>query len=289
MRHLSLALALSLAVAPMAAAAQESEPRTAPPATQDGPGIFAGDNATLGLGVAYRTSYEGSDDYIFTPAPLLRGTVGGVDFEARGPGLSFDLIADAPDARVKFLAGPQFRLNLNRTSQIKDPIVRLLGERDAAIEGGGFVGLSFTGLTNPFDSLTLRFDALTDLGDVHRGTLLSPSLGYATPLSPAVFVAASISATHADGNYTRSEFGVTAAGATASGLPAFTPSGGWKDVGANLILAYDLSGDVRDGGWSLFGLTSYSRLLEDAARSPIVRLRGDRNQWFVAAGLAYTF
>jgi MipA family protein len=289
MRQLSLAFALSLALAPMAVAAQEAEPQPAPPAAQDGPGIFAGDNATIGLGVAYRTSYEGSDDYIFTPAPLLRGTVGGVDFEARGPGLSFDLIADAPNARVKFLAGPQFRVNLNRTSQIKDPVVRLLGEHDAAIEGGGFVGVSFTGLTNPFDSLTLRVDALTDLGDVHQGTLLSPSVSYATPLSPAVFVVASVSATHADGNYTRSEFGVTAAGATASGLPVFTPSGGWKDVGANLILAYDLSGDVRDGGWSLFGLTSYSRLLEDAARSPIVRLRGDRDQWFLAAGLAYTF
>ncbi len=289
MRHSSLALALSLAAAPMAVTAQESEPQPTPPAAQQGPGIFAGDNATLGLGVAYRTSYEGSDDYIFTPAPLLRGTVGGVDFEARGPGLSFDLIADAPDARVKFLAGPQFRVNLNRTSQIKDPVVRLLGERDAAIEGGGFAGVSLSGVANRFDSVSARVDVLTDLGDVHGGTLISPSLGYATPLSPALFVVASVSATHADGNYTRSEFGVTAAGAAASGLPLFTPSGGWKDAGVNVILAYDLSGDVRDGGWSLFGLTSYSRLLNDAARSPIVRIRGDRDQWFLAAGLAYTF
>ena len=292
-----------LALAPLACAvpafAQDAPPPLDPPVSatdspvRSGPpggeNVFAGDHLTIGIGAAYRSSYEGSDDYILNPAPLLRGSFGGVDFEARGPGLALDLVPDAPRAKVDVLAGPAFRVNLNRVNQIKDPVVRLLGERDAAIEGGGFAGISINGVTNPFDSLTFRVDVLTDLGDVHNGTLLSPSVGFSTPLSRAVFASVSVDATHASGNYMRSEFGVTPAGAAASGLPAFEPDGGWKSAGASLILGYDLSGNGLDGGWGLFALTSYNRLLNDAARSPIVRLRGDRDQWFLAAGLSYTF
>jgi outer membrane scaffolding protein for murein synthesis (MipA/OmpV family) len=292
-----------LALAPLACAvpafAQDAPPPLDPPVSatdspvRSGPpggeNVFAGDHLTIGIGAAYRSSYEGSDDYILNPAPLLRGSFGGVDFEARGPGLALDLVPDAPRAKVDVLAGPAFRVNLNRVNQIKDPVVRLLGERDAAIEGGGFAGISINGVTNPFDSLTFRVDVLTDLGDVHNGTLLSPSVGFSTPLSRAVFASVSVDATHASGNYMRSEFGVTPAGALASGLPVFTPDGGWKSAGASLILGYDLSGNGLDGGWGLFALTSYNRLLNDAARSPIVRLRGDRDQWFLAAGVSYTF
>lgn len=281
----SLAAVAALALLAAAPALAQEETPIAP----EGATVFDGDYAVIGIGAAYRTSYDGSDDYVFTPAPLLRGRLGGFDFEARGPGLAVDLIPDRPRAPVTFQAGPAFRVNLNRVDQIKDPVVRTLGERDAAIEGGGFAGVSLNGLTNPFDSLTARVDYLTDLGDVHDGTLISPSLSFATPLSTALFAAVSISATHADGNYTRSEFGVTPAGALASGLPAFTPSGGWKDAGGSLLLGYDLSGDARDGGWGVFALGSYSRLLNDAARSPIVAIRGDRDQFFVAGGISYTF
>lgn len=269
--------------------APQGRPAGAPGGPPGGENVFAGDHLTIGIGAAYRSSYEGSDNYILGPAPLLRGSVGGVEFEARGPGLALDLVPDAPRAKVDFLAGPAFRVNLNRVNQIKDPVVRRLGERDAAIEGGGFAGVSINGVTNPFDSLTFRIDVLTDLGDVHNGTLLSPSVGFATPLSRALFAAVSIDATHASGNYMRSEFGVTPGGALASGLPVFTPQGGWKSAGASLVMGYDLSGNGLDGGWGVFGLASYNRLLNDAAASPIVRLRGDRDQWFLAAGVSYTF
>ncbi len=287
-------LALAPLVCAVPAAAQDVPPLLEPPvSTSQGPpgqvNVFAGDHLTLGFGAGYRASYEGSDDYLLNPAPLLRGSFGGVDFEARGPGLALDLIPDTPRAKVDFLAGPAFRVNLNRVNQIKDPVVRRLGERDAAIEGGGFAGVSVNGVTNPFDSLSFRIDMLTDLGDVHNGMLISPSVGFSTPLSRALFAALSVDATHASGNYMRSEFGVTAAGALASGLPAFTPESGWKSAGASIVLAYDLSGNGLDGGWGLFGLTSYNRLLNDAARSPIVSVRGDRDQWFLAAGVSYTF
>ena len=57
----------------------------------------------------------------------------------------------------------------------------------------------------------------------------------------------------------------------------------------SLLGGVDLSGDVRDGGWGVFGLVSYSRLTGDAKRSPVTAIRGDADQWFLAGGISYTF
>ena len=104
-----------------------------------------------------------------------------------------------------------------------------------------------------------------------------------------VYAFVSFEATHASGNYNDSYFSVTPAGALASGLPTYAATDGWKNWATTVGVNYDLSGDLRDGGLGLFVGGSYSRLLNDAADSPIVRLRGDRDQWFAAAGLTYAF
>jgi outer membrane protein len=75
----------------------------------------------------------------------------------------------------------------------------------------------------------------------------------------------------------------------ASGLPTYAATGGWKNYAISTGLNYDLSGDLRDGGLGLFVGASYSHLLGDAVDSPIVSLRGDRDQWFAAAGFTYVF
>jgi outer membrane protein len=41
--------------------------------------------------------------------------------------------------------------------------------------------------------------------------------------------------------------------------------------------------------WGLFGFARYERLMGDAARSPIVRELGSRNQLSGGIGLNYTF
>jgi hypothetical protein len=48
-------------------------------------------------------------------------------------------------------------------------------------------------------------------------------------------------------------------------------------------------GDARDGGWGIYAFVNYSRLINDAARSPVTSLRGDASQWFMAGGISYTF
>ncbi|MVZ96316.1 MipA/OmpV family protein [Sphingorhabdus sp. IMCC26285] len=253
-------------------------------------GVFAGDWLTIGIGGGYGPSYEGSDDYTLFPAPLAQGSVSGFDFGARGPGLYVDLVRDTnANGNVKFLAGPLVRVRTDRNNNIKDSVVRSLGKKDVAIEIGATAGVSFSKVLNRFDSLTLSTDIQWDVAEAHRGRLISPNISYSTPLSTAVFTSLSLSATHVDGNYADTYFSIDAAGSAASGLPTFDAKGGWKSYGASLLGGVDLSGDARDGGWGVFGLVSYSKLIGDAKRSPVTSIRGDADQWFLAGGISYTF
>ena len=283
----TIALAGTVVTTPLYAQATDAESAKA-----DAPerGVFAGDWLTVGVGGGYGPSYDGSDDYVLFPAPIAQGSIGGIDFGARGPGLYVDLIADSnSDSSIKFLAGPLVRVRLERNSKIKDPVVRALGKEDVAVEVGATAGVSFSKVLNPFDTLTISGDIQWDVAKAHRGRLITPTISYSTPLSQAIFTNLSLSAVRVDGDYADTYFSIDAAGSAASGLPVFDADGGWKSYGATLLGGYDLSGDVRDGGWGTFGLISYSRLTGDAKRSPVTSIRGDADQWFFAAGISYTF
>lgn len=282
-------LAATIALAATTAHAQTQESETAKADAPDR-GVFAGDWLTVGVGAGYGPSYEGSDDYVLFPAPVAQGSIGGFDFGARGPGLYVDLIPDSNStSNVKFLAGPLVRVRLDRNSKIKDPVVRTLGKEDVAIEVGATAGVSFSGVLNPYDTLTVSGDIQWDVAKAHRGRLMTPTVSYSTPLSTAIFTNLSFSATHVDDNYASTYFDIDAAGNAASGLPVYDAGSGWKSYGASLLGGVDLSGDARDGGWGAFALVSYSRLTGDAKRSPVTSIRGDADQWFVAAGVSYTF
>lgn len=267
--------------------AQDSE---APAAERPTRSVFAGDWVTVGFGAGISPSYDGSDHYDLFPAPLVQGSVEGIDFGARGPGLYVDLIADGNSGKdVKFLTGPLVRFRMDRNNDIKDSVVRLLGKEDVAIEVGATAGVSFSKILHPFDSVSLSTDIQWDVAGAHKGRIISPSVSYSTPLSMAIFTSFSLSATHVDGNYADTYFSIDQAGSIASGLPVFDAKGGWKSYGASLLGAVDLSGDARDGGWAIYAFVNYARLTNDAARSPVTSLRGDANQWFMAGGVSYTF
>jgi MipA family protein len=256
--------------------------------------IFDDNWVTIGAGVGYRPSYEGSDDYKISPSPLIQGSVKGFDFGARGPGLYVDVIRDSGrkqgrEKKVQFVVGPQILLRLDRTGNVKDPVVSLLGDRKTAVEIGFTAGVAIKKVVNPFDTLTLSIDAQWDVAGAHNGSIMSPSISYSTPVSRAAFVNLSLSADRVDDNYARTYYSIDAAGSTASGLPLYNAKAGWKKSTAFLVAAYDLSGNALDGGFSVFALTSYSQLLGDAKRTPSTSIRGSDSQYFIGGGVAYSF
>jgi MipA family protein len=79
-------------------------------------------------------------------------------------------------------------------------------------------------------------------------------------------------------------FGIDAVQAMATGLPAFNAKGGAHSVGAGAQVSYRITPQ-----WEVHAYVEYERLLGDAAKSPLVTLRGSPNQTTVGIGASYAF
>ncbi|HEX5184851.1 MAG TPA: MipA/OmpV family protein [Allosphingosinicella sp.] len=246
-------------------------------------------NLTVGVGAAYLPTYEGSDNYEVTPAVLAIGKVDDFSFILRGTSFSLNLIRSGSKAPVSLALGPVAYLRLDRSTRTGDPVVSALGKVKKAVELGGYAGIKFNHLLDPYDSLTVRFVARHDVSGVHRSTLWKPAIDYLTPVSTRTIVYLGLEAEHAGDGFARTYFGVTPDQSVRSGLPAYNARGGWKDMRASLLLGQTLIGDLRRPRLSAFVGISYARELGNFARAPIVAIRGNRNQYLAAAGLAYSF
>ncbi|EIZ78228.1 MltA-interacting MipA [Novosphingobium sp. Rr 2-17] len=271
-------------------AAVVSAPALAQDGSADAPAknVLAGDHLTVGVGAAYGPSYDGSDDMVLSAFPIVQGEWKGIQFNPRAGGIALDFIPDDKDSRISFSLGPVVGASFNRNRQIKDPVVRAAGKLAWALEVGASGGVSVNKLLNDYDSLTLSADVKWDVR-AYKGMTWTPTLSYLTPLSKAVLVTASVSARHVDDDYAKYYYSVTPAQSLASGLPVYNAKGGWDSVNAGLLVGWDLSGDLRDGGFALFALGNYARMLNDGKNTPFTSLRGEANQWTIGGGVAYTF
>jgi outer membrane protein len=252
--------------------------------------VFDGDWLIVGGGAVYGPSYDGSDDYVFDPVPGIQGKLFGIGISAKPSGLSLDLVNDGSN-KVSFAFGPSARLRSNRAVHIKDPVVERLGTLKRAIEVGGTAGISINKLITGYDSLSFNVDGKVDINGSHGGVVISPSVTYFTPVSKGIAVVLGAAAEHADDKFMNYYFSVTPAGSAATGgvLPAYQARGGWRKIGGSMLAAFDLDGDLTNGGLSIVAFGSYDRLLNDAEFSPIVSLRGSRDQWNGGLGVALTF
>ncbi|RJF93350.1 MipA/OmpV family protein [Sphingomonas cavernae] len=247
------------------------------------------DTVTLGGGVAYGPSYEGSDDYQIIPGAQVRGKVDGYSFFMRGLQFYADLVREAPEETLDLSFGPVVGARLNRVTSIKDAQVRALGKLDPAFELGAYVGIGKTGvITSAYDSLAFRVAYTADVASAHKSYVITPSIEYGTPLSKQTYVGVGASADYVGDGFARYYYSVSPAGSAASGLSTFDADGGFKSVSLNLLGAQSLEGDLR-AGWSLFAVGGWTKLLGDFKRSPVVSEAGDDDQWFGAFGVAYTF
>ena len=245
------------------------------------------DTFTIAGGAAYIPDYEGSDDYRIIPAAAIRGRVSGISFFTRATYLYVDFVPRGDNA-LEFDAGPIVGARVNRTGHIHDDFVNDLPDRKTAIEVGGFAGITYHGLTNPYDALSFRLDVVKDVSGAHESTLVTPTIDFGTPVSRFTYIGASLSAEWAGGGYADYYYSISPNASIASGLPVYDADGGFKSWRLGLLANHSLTGDLTHG-ISLFATGSYSHLSGDFKDSPIVDLRGSASQWLGALGLAYTF
>ncbi len=286
MKHIAMtalaALGLSLVAAP--ALAQEAAPTSAESS------VFSGDFLIVGAGVAVVPSYEGSDDLSVTPAGAVAGRIGGIGINARAFGLALDFIDDSSrKGGAGFTLGPVLRYRTNRSGRIGDDVVARLGKLKGVVEAGVVAGIDFKRVLNPYDSLSFSVDLRWDVSGRGSGLIVAPGISYLTPVSKGIAVGGVVSANFVDGRYANYNYSISPAGSAASGLPAYTARGGFKDMGVGAFTAFDLDGNFLDGGPAIGFGAMYSRLFNSAAETPITSIRGRRGQLIFGAAASYTF
>lgn len=222
----------------------------------------------LGAGALVQPEYEGGDEYEFMALPYIDITY--MDrVQLNIEGLNVKVIKED-----HFNAGVGIGADFGRDDSDDDRL-RGLGDIDATAEGR-----LFAEYTPGAASAKIVF--AQDLADGHEGYTVEADAGYRFVLPETrTFIRPSVGTTYASEDYMDSYFGVDAGQSARSGLRAFDSDAGFKDVNAGVFVSQKLSEH-----WSVNGLAQYSRLLGDAADSPIVE---DENQFQTGVFVAYTF
>lgn len=228
----------------------------------------------LGAGVA--PEYDGAEDLRVIPFVLADIRWGGITFEARGLRGRVDLAADP-----RLSIGPVIGARLNR-SDVDGP-VGLLPEIDTAIEAGGFIGYRLGGDQLGQGALQLELSLVNDVSRTHNGLLATASASYIALRRPDTFVSFDLQTSWADADYTRTYFGIAPEDAARSGLSAYRPGSGFRDIGAGIS-----AGHYFDRHFGVIGRLGASYLIGDAADSPVTD-QGRRLQPLAGLTLSYRF
>lgn len=233
-------------------------------------------HGTIAIGPGVVPDYDGSGDLRLIPFVVADVRWGGIDVEFRGLRGRADLISDP---RLSF--GPVIGARLPRRDA--EGGVGLLPEIDTAIEAGAYVGYRLGGSEYDEGSVQLELAAVHDVSGVHDGLLVTGTASYAAIRRADVFVSFDLQSTWANKDYARTYFGVDSAGTTASGLAAYRPGSGFRDVGAGLTAGYWFDRSI-----GVIGRVGATYLVGDIGDSPIAA-QGSRWQPTAGVALSYRF
>lgn len=282
-------LAMLSAAPALAQDGQGDEQVTLDPQIEADDSVF--DETWIGVGVGVRldTSYDGSNDYTVYPLPGATGRIKGIEFSPRAAGLALTVYETDLSDDIEFGIGPVGRLRQNRVRNIQDPVVEAAGKLDTAVELGVSMGVTFKRVFNPYDRLSVGGDIRWDVAGAHSGMIVDPGVSYRTPLSRGIIASVSAGAIWADGEFNDYYYSVSPQQSADSGLPVFTADSGWYKAGGSLAIGIDLDGNLENGGFLIGALGGYSRMLNDAQRSPYTSIQGDTDQFYAATGVGYVF
>ncbi|MBB5986800.1 MipA/OmpV family protein [Sphingobium lignivorans] len=228
----------------------------------------------VAVGAGIVPEYDGASDMRVLPFVTGEIRLGIVSLEMRGQRLRLDL---NPGSRLSF--GPAIGLRLPRDDA--DGSVGLLPEIDTAIEAGGFVGYRIGGDRFGQGSVQMDLTVVHDVSDTHKGLIATATASYAAIRNPVFSLSLDAQAGWANADYARTYFGIDEAAAAASGLPAYRPGAGFRDVGAGVTASYWFNRRL-----GVVARAGASYLIGDLADSPVTQ---EGSRWQPAAGLALAY
>ena len=233
----------------------------------------------VGVGAGVTTEWMGSKDRIAGVAPGARVSFSKHRFaEWYGPTGDVNVL-DVPNWEF----GPALSYRFGR-SEVTDPVVSLLPQIGGGWEAGVFAGYNHTSLEGIPWRVRVGVALLTAVAGDATGSHVTPFASLWLPLGRTVFLGLGGGFTWSSGSFMQQRFGVAPDASAASGLPAYSAGADVRQLyfWPALILQLSPQWFAGVGGF-------YQRLSGDAARSPIVEQRGDRNQWTAGVGVGYAW
>jgi outer membrane protein len=225
----------------------------------------------VGLGGQVRPDFIGSKDYELAPLWDVDFASGTNQFRFEAPDDVFGIPAISSGS---FAAGPA----LNVASGRKDSDVGApVGKVSTTFEAGGFMQYDLS------KSVRIRADLRKGIGG-HNGVVGAVGADYIWRDGDRYVFSVGPRLLFSNERYQQAYFGVSPAAALATGPPLYRPGGGIHAVALASGLSYQFN-----PRFGMFGFARYERLVGDAAKSPIVRQFGSRDQFSAGLGLSYTF
>ena len=234
----------------------------------------------FGLGVGSYPDYIGSDDAAVGVAPIGRFALGGHRFVR--------LLVN--DLRVNLLDDPNWQFGpvglwrFGRDDDVDDPVVSKMREIDSSFSLGLFGAYVWRDSQDPRKQAGVGGWAHGDVTGVYNGWNAGLNAFAMQPVAKMVTLGGGAAFTYGSSNYMDEYFGVTTSDALATGLPVYQAGAGVRDVRGWVAALLHLSPQ-----WHLGAGVMYSRLVGDAADSPIVAERGSENQWIYGVGALYAW
>ncbi len=234
----------------------------------------------IGAGPAVLPVYMGDDRYKIRAVPVIsfryRDLFEIDNNELKITGLSKLVNAKASVGSGRLRFGPLVSVDFGRKEKRSNDLIGL-GNVGTSIELGAFLGYSF-------GPVRASIRARHDVAGGHSGALAKGNLSLAIYRDKKLAIGSSLSTTWASSNYMNAYFGIDAGQSAASGLPAYRPGAGFRDVALGISTNYTISQH-----FSVISNVRYSRLLGGAKSSPLVQQRGSVNQVNFSTYVIYSF
>jgi outer membrane scaffolding protein for murein synthesis (MipA/OmpV family) len=243
----------------------------------------------VGLGVFAVPDWYGSRDKEARPAPLVRYAFDESRYiQLIGPELRANLM---PRTDIRF--GPLLRFRQRRDDDVEDNIVSRMRPVASATEIGVFADYHMPLEPNrPLHKVVFSADLVGNTTGVYSGPTGNIRATYFYPFPQAV-MGYQLLGTLGFGLFFASDhFNDKYFGIHGSDVLLFPKRAGqpYKAEGGltSIKIPFSISSQV-DPKWLVTVAGRWERLLGDAADSPVVKDRGNQNQWIIGAAASYLF
>ena len=228
---------------------------------------------SIGAEGAAVPAYDGATRYVFRPFPLVDVRPAGTPprFHSPREGFGFGILDTGA-----FRIGPVGKLRFPR-KESSDTNLRGLGDVDWTAEVGAFAEYWALPWLRTYAELRQGIGG-------HHGLVSDILIDAVYRVSPALTFSAGPRLTLQSDKAVSPYFDVTAAQSAASGLPVYDAKGGVTSWGVGGQVRYMLSPQ-----WTTYTYVEYQRLVGDVGNSPLVTLRGTRDQFAAGVGVTYSF